>query len=245
MGEVGSVRSFGIPHAVAGSMGPDSDPALILLRPASAVVSVDQTAQADAEVDLAFCAAQQIPVARRRGGLGAILVDPNHLLFALAFPRSRTEELGLPRKIEGLYEQLTEVLVSVHRALDLEASFRAPNLVEVNGSRIAETTLLDLGEGLCWLGSLTLSLDEELREKVLRGRIEESVTSLERELGRPADLAKVAEELVGALETQAGFELIPSMPMPHEMDAIYQWDLRLAGSTDPVRQHPLTTGTAG
>jgi lipoate-protein ligase A len=245
MGEVGSVRSFGIPHAVASSMGPDSDPALVLLRPASAVVSVDQTAQADAEVDLASCAARQIPVVNRRAGLGAILVDPNHLLFALAFPRSRTKELGLPSEIEGLYELLTQVLVSVHRALDLEARFRAPNLVEVNGSRIAETTLLDLGEGLCWLGSLALDLDEELRGKVLRGRIGESVTSLRRELGRPIDLAKVAEELVGALETQTGLELIPSMPMPQEMEAIYEWDLRLAGSAEPVREQPWTTGAAG
>ena len=44
----------------------------------------------------------------------------------------------------------------------------------------------------------------------------------------------VAEALAGVIESQLGVELVPSMPTPDEMDAIYEWDERLVVDLEPA-----------
>jgi hypothetical protein len=53
------------------------------------------------------------------------------------------------------------------------------------------------------------------------------LSSLADELEDLPDFATVAERLVEAIEDSFEVELVPSMPTPDEMDAIYEWDERL------------------
>jgi hypothetical protein len=44
--------------------------------------------------------------------------------------------------------------------------------------------------------------------------------------------AELAESLLQVLERQAGLELVPSMPLPEELDAVYEWDQRLVAAAE-------------
>jgi hypothetical protein len=51
--------------------------------------------------------------------------------------------------------------------------------------------------------------------------------------GRPVrSPAEVGEWFLQLLEQRTGLELVPSMPLPEELDAVYEWDARLAAAAD-------------
>jgi len=227
MGQVGPVRAYSVPHAVTAGLGPESEPVLILANPASSVVSLDQTADVATEIDLASCTERRIPVIRRWGGLGANLVGPSHLLLAFGFSRSRARELGLPEDAEDLVKRYCQAISSAVRGLGGRADSIPSGGVGIDGREVAHIDLLTFDDGFCCLAGLAVETSDDLHDSVLRRPLSEPSTALRREIDPSPDANTVAEAAVGALEKQFGLELVPSMPQPHELEAIYEWDLRL------------------
>ena len=225
LGQVGAVRSQSVYHAVAAAMGAGDDAVVILSRPAAAFVSAAEgTAE---EVDADFCRRRDLPVLRRRIGGGAALGDPNQILFQLVVPAARAGELGLPADAGGRDGALARPLVEAYRSLGLAAEFRPPWTVDVEdgGGRLGSLASGEIGAALCFAGGLVCDLDPALAGAVRSS----ATTSIAAETGAPPPLADAAEALIAALESCFGLELIPSMPTPAEMDAIYDWDRRLIG----------------
>ena len=106
----------------------------------------------------------------------------------------------------------------------------------------------EIGDGLVFAGSMMLDFNTELMSKVLKIADEkmrdkvaqtmgEYMTTLSKELGAKPELKTVAEHLMAAFEQTYGLEMVPSMPTPEEVDAMYRWDASLA---DPEWLHAVT-----
>ncbi|MDH3254242.1 MAG: hypothetical protein OEM62_04550 [Acidobacteriota bacterium] len=242
MGEVGPIRAYSIPHAVTAGLDHASEPALILISPASPVVSLDQTTGAPLEIDLGLCAEHGIPVVRRRGGLGTTLVGPGHLLLALSVPRSRAAEIGVSEDAEELAERFGQAIVAALLALGAGTVASSSGRVEIGGREVAHVHVLALNEGLCCLAGLAIETDNGLATSVLQEPMTDA-TALRQTIIPPPDPHTVAEAAVSALESHFGLELFPSMPQPHEMEAIYDWDLRLHENGEIDQQ--TAAGVAG
>jgi len=240
MGEVGPIRAYSIPHAVTAGLDKGSEPALILISPASPVVSLDQTTGAPPEVDLRLCAEHEIPVVRRRGGLGTTLVGPGHLMLALSVHRSRAAEMGVPEDGQGLAERFGQAIVAALLELGGGTVSSSPGRVKIDGREVAHMHVLALSDGLCCLAGLAIEMSSAAD---VMHRPSAEATTLRREIEPPPDPHAVAEVVVSALESHFGLELFPSMPQPHEMEAIYEWDLRLQENSEIDQQ--TAAGVAG
>ncbi|MCP4202013.1 MAG: hypothetical protein GY769_08775 [bacterium] len=228
MGEVSAVRSQSIYHAIAAAMGQDDSPVGVLLRPASSLVSIGVDRDPADEVDLESCLEDRIPVLCRRLGGGAEFVGPNRLLFDFLMPRRRIDELQPPTP---------EPLAETCRALGLPSTLGLSGEIltgEPGGPlrQVGRSQSGPLGESMCLAASLALDPEPPEHDSVLIGRRvtadDHTVSSLAAELAGRPDFSTVAEALVEAVEDTYEVELVPSMPTPAEMDAIYDWDERLA-----------------
>lgn len=244
LGNVSALRAESLPHALTAAAPPDGDPGLVLLRPASRYVSVGLARDLESEVDLAFCAAHDLPVLRRHGTGAAAVRDENRLLFHWVLPAARAVEAGLPPDLDARREYLARPQVEALRALGLEASFFPPDEVVVGNRTIAGVEAVEIGGGLCLSGEMVLALDPALAAKALAPRAagDGEPTSIAGELAETPPLAEVAERLVAAFEACHGLELIPSMPTPAEMDAVVEWDRRLTSEAAPEAAAAVEAG---
>lgn len=242
LGDVSAVRSQSVYHAVTAAMGPEDDPALILARPASAVVSVGSFKGAMPDLD--FCWARRLPVVWRHDGGETNVVDGNRLCFQLAMPRVRGFELGLPRDLVGRFKRLAQTSIDAYRRLGIETVLLPVNRLAVDGRTIGRIELSEIGHGICAAAAMVFEFDFELLAGVLRttaAEIENSTTSIRRQLaeapgsGLPG-LEAIAEAVVAASESCFGLELIPSLPTPEEMEGIYEWDEILLSQVGSRRQ---------
>lgn len=241
LGQVGAVRSQSVYHAVAAAMGAGDDAVVILSRPATAFVSVGDGAAK--EVDADFCRRHGLPVLHRAIGGAAALCDPNQILFQVVVPAARAGELGLPDDDLGRDEALARPLVEAYRRLGVAAAaFRPPLAVGIGGiggigdggdgdaanatnatKSLGPLASGEIGAASCFAGGLVCDLDPALAGAVRSP----ATTSVAAETGAAPALADAAEALIAALESTFGLELIPSMPTPAELDAIYDWDRRV------------------
>lgn len=238
MGSVSPLRSQSIYHAITSCMRPDSDVAITLMRPNARYVSIGYFQEAGREVDLAYCAENRLPVIRRHVGGGAVLLDEDQLFFHVMLPSARAREFGLPLNLRERFEYLARPPIAAYRELGVEADFKPINDIHVKGRKIGGTGVGEIEEGLVFAGSMMFDFNTTLMARVLnipdekmRDKISESLESymstMVKELGMRPALEIVAEALTKAFEQTYGLELIPSMPTPEEMDALYQWDEQL------------------
>lgn len=254
MGEVSALRSQSIFHAVAAGTAVEDDPALLLARPAAAYLALGEGAPGEGRVtvgvDLAHCRENRIPVVRSFLGGAPLVIDENHLLFALALPTARAGELDLDGAPQRRNARFAEILVAAYAALGIEVAFFPFDELLAGGRRIGWMAAAELGDGLCLVAGLPFAIDRPLISRLL-GVDAGGYTSVHGELapqsgdpgssapGELPDLAAMAEALIGAAEAALGLELIPSMPTPGELDAIFDWDRRLsreADETQPVSE---------
>ncbi len=240
MGMVNPLRSQSIYHAITSCMNPDSDPAITIMRPSSKYVSIGFFQEADKEVDLDYCRQKNLPVIRRQVGGGAVLLDQNQLFFHVILPSARAKEFGLPRTLQERFAYLARPPILAYHKLGINASFRPVNDIHVNGKKIGGTGVGEIGDGLVFAGSMMLDFDTTTMARVLkvpdekmRDKIAQSLnaymTTIKKELAEPPQLTVVAEALLSSFEEFYNLTLIPSMPAPEEMDAIYEWDKKLSG----------------
>lgn len=228
MGEVSAARSQSIYHAVAATMGPEDSPVAIVSRPASGLISIGIDRDPATEIDLEMCLEQRIPVLRRLLGGPAEVVADNRLLLSFLIPEGGDTTL----------RDLTPApIVNACRVLGLESSSGPSGEILVGGednqpSQVGMSQTGSLGKSLCMVASMARDPEPLERASLLllhRGTEAGGyhLTSLAKELEKRPDFATIAEGLVASIEDNLEVELVPSMPTPDEMDAIYEWDERL------------------
>lgn len=174
----------------------------------------------DAPALLVACAASSVvAVGEDRESLGEI--DP------AAGNAGRVPVLQLPggapaRRIEE-GDLLLSLLVPGERAAELalpaanqDRHAWLASLVEAAGGRKLEAGAADIDE-LAGGFALTVWLGFELAAAAGRP---------------PSSPAELGEALLQELERRADLELVPSMPMPEELDAVYAWEARLVAAAE-------------
>ncbi len=219
MGEVGAVRTQSLWHAVAACLRPGDDPVALLLRSSERCVALPQALDATDAVDLAECRRRGVPVVSRRTGGSPILIDPAQLLWHLLLAPTDAGE-GEPEDGERLAAALGAAAAAACSAVS-EAGDGARS-VEVECGTIATAA-----GGVVW-GSVRFALTYpgELAAAVLAPRF---VSPLAPIAGTPAPNV-LAEAFAGALEIGLGWELVPSMPTPAELEAVYELDIELSAA---------------
>jgi lipoate-protein ligase A len=213
LGEVGPVRSQSAYHAVLATRGEGADPVLVLARPVAPLVSIGDAGAG--VVDLEAAEAAGLPlVARRIGGPAAIL-GAGDLLIQLVMPTATAPAAAVRTAAEPVVAMLAALGVAARAAAD-------GSLATARG-RLGSVQVAVLESALCLVYNLTWKVPSALPAGLAGG----STTSVAAESEDPPNLADLAERLLSAVEDHFGLELIPSLPTPAELEAIYEWDERL------------------
>lgn len=116
------------------------------------------------EVDLDYCAENDIGIARRITGGGSIFFDEGQLGWELAFHRSA---LGMS-DLGELARTICEAAAGGIRKLGVDAQFRPRNDIEVDGRKISGTGGFFDGDVLFYQGTLLIDTDPETMAKALK-----------------------------------------------------------------------------
>jgi lipoate---protein ligase len=160
----------------------------------------------EAEVDLGFCRAAEIPVNRRPTGGGAIVMGEGQLGIAV-IQSSRAP--GVPEHPKEVFARYGGAITAGLERLGLHGSLEAKNDIRVAGRKIAGLGVCRNDEGtLLFHTSLLVDLDVDLMLRVLRipaekisdklrAKVADNLTTVRREIGRPISMSEVREAIRG------------------------------------------------
>jgi lipoate-protein ligase A len=197
--EASALESQAIYHAVAEAFGPTTPDTVCLVRPREPYLCIGYHQDATRELDLAAVARRGLPLLRRAVGGGAVYLDAGQLFVQWVMAPTH-----LPLALEERYGLFVEPMVATYRRLGIPAELRPVNDIHVQGRKIGGCGAARIGGAEVVVSSFIMDIDvsalaetlrvdsAKMRDKVYR-QMSEYVTSIERELGAPADLA----ELVG------------------------------------------------
>jgi lipoate-protein ligase A len=212
LGKIPGQQSMLVFHALA-RLGFEG---LVLVSPKVPLVSVGYFQDTEAEIDLEYCAREEIPVMRREVGGGATYLDENQIFYQVIYDKNNPMA---PMKISEIYEWFSQAPVETYREFGIETSFRHVNdIVTKEGRKIAGEGGGDIGDSRVFVGGILMDFDYETMSKVLKvpdekfrdkvfKTMEENLTTIKKELGviPPRDevkrvLVEKFEKLMGALE---------------------------------------------
>ena len=168
---------------------------------------------AEQEVNLDYCAANRIVIQRRMTGGAALFLDEEQIGWELYLHR---RDVGAA-DIRSLAKRICHAAATAISALGMDARFRPPADIEVDGRGVAEGAALLDGEALLFQGTLLVGIDVEKMLRVLRvpasglsdtvaACVRDRVSSLTELLGRRPDAALVKRYLAEAFESEFGVE---------------------------------------
>lgn len=201
-----------------------AEPTLRLYTYRSHCALVGRYQHLEAEVDLEACERTGTEVNRRPTGGGAIVMGAGQLGVAVA---TRAPAQQRPR---DLLERYSQGIVAGLERLGIPARFRGKNDLEVGGRKIAGLGLyLDGGGGLLFHASVLADLDVGFMLEVLDipaaklgdravGAVEERVTTVTRETGRPWAGRSLAPHIAAGFAATLGVVLEPGSPTTGELE---------------------------
>lgn len=166
------------------------------------------------EIDLEFCAANDIGVVRRITGGGAIFLDPGQLGWELALDRKTLGITSLPELTRVICEAAADGL----SRLGVEARYRPRNDIEVGGRKISGTGGFFDGNTLFFQGTVLVDMNPQLMVSALRvpraklakrdlDSAERRVVTLNELLGgKTPPLAEIQQALADAFCERFGLE---------------------------------------
>lgn len=116
------------------------------------------------EVDVEYCAARDVGIARRITGGGAIYFDQKQLGWALVFNRAT---LGIT-SLTDLAREICEAAASGLSRFGIEARYRPRNDIEVDGRKLSGTGGFFDGDTLFYQGTVLVDLDPAVMTSALR-----------------------------------------------------------------------------
>jgi lipoate-protein ligase A len=165
--------------------------ALSLVSPATPYVCIGFHQDAEQEVDLDYCKANNIPVFRRDLGGGAVYLDGDQLFFQLIFHKNNPL---IPKKKETFYKKFLKPVINVYRRIGIAAEYKPVNDVIVETRKISGTGAGEIGDCIVFVGNLIVDFnyemmarvlkvtDEKLRDKVHK-TLRDNMSTIRRELG--------------------------------------------------------------
>jgi lipoate-protein ligase A len=168
------------------------------------------------EVNVDYCRARGIGIARRITGGGAIYFDEGQLGWELVFARATLRLASL----DGVARELCEAAAGGLRTLGVEATYRPRNDIEVDGRKVGGTGGFFDGDTLFYQGTVLIDTDPadmlaalkvpaaKLAKRALDSAASRVVT-LKELLGTAPDVAAVREALLRGFSERLGIEPVP------------------------------------
>jgi lipoate-protein ligase A len=232
LGDVSSLRSQTVYHAVAYAMTEQSPATIILVSPTQPYVSIGYHQDLEKEVDLAYCQAHGLPVVRREVGGGAVYLDNGQVFAQWIFHPGQ-----LPEDLEGRFALYMQPLVETYQALGIDAYRRPINDIHVGGKKIGGTGAAQIGSAEVVVGSLMFTFDkavmarvlkvpsEKMRDKVFES-LEQYMTTMGEQLERLPDRKLVKQLYVQKCAAALGAEIVPGAWAAEEEAAAVELDAR-------------------
>jgi lipoate-protein ligase A len=224
--DVDAAAGLALDEAMLAGYSREADPAwpptLRLYTYRSHCALVGRYQHLEAEVDLDACRRTGTGFSRRPTGGGAIVMGAGQLGVAVATraPAEVNPRARLGRYAEGIVAGLAE--------LGIDATFAGKNDLSVDGRKIAGLGLyLEPGGGLLFHSSVLADLDVPFMLEVLNipaaklgdkavAAVEERITTVSRETGRPVGGAGIREVVATGFAKALGVELRPGTTTPAE-----------------------------
>ena len=168
------------------------------------------------EIDLDYCRNNNIGLARRITGGGAIFMEPGLLGWELAFDRKTLGVRSLPDLTRAICEAAAEGI----SRLGVNARFRPRNDIEVDGRKISGTGGFFDGDTLFYQGTVLVDMDPQVMVSALRvpkaklakrelDSAEQRVVTLRELLGdNTPGLAEIQAALSNAFSERFGLEMM-------------------------------------
>jgi lipoate-protein ligase A len=165
--------------------------ALCLVSPATPYVCIGFHQDAEQEVDLAYCAENNIPVFRREVGGGAVYLDGDQLFFQLILHRDNP---AVPKSKPAFYKKFLQPMIDVYRRVGIPADYKPVNDLLAGRRKISGTGVGEIGDCLVFVGNLIVDFDYEIMARILKvpdakfrdklySAIKDNLTTIRRELG--------------------------------------------------------------
>lgn len=116
------------------------------------------------EIDLQYCSENDIGVARRITGGGAIFMEPGLLGWELAFHRKTLGVKALP----DLTREICEAVADGISRLGVDAKFRPRNDIEIDGRKVSGTGGFFDGDTLFYQGTVLVDMNPQVMVSALR-----------------------------------------------------------------------------
>jgi lipoate-protein ligase A len=182
----------------------------IWVDPRAVVVGRFQDVQTEVDVDL--CQQNNIQIARRFTGGGAVFHDEGNLNLTIV--TSRLRETSLIR----FHEINCSVILNLFDQLGLEGNFVPPNSIEISGKKVSGAAAALGRDFALWHASILVSTHEHMLNRLLLPSREtrasnfirskwQPVTTLESALGTHVSLEEAKRRLVSSCERCYGVKL--------------------------------------
>ncbi len=232
LGLVTPIRSQTVYHAVGHTLTADSPDTIIIVAPDRPYVCIGYHQDLEREVDLDYCRAHGLPVARRQVGGGAVYLDAGQLFVQWVFHRE-----ALPSSLEARFDLYIRPLVETYQALGVAAYHRPVNDIHVAGKKIGGTGAAQMGEAEVLVGSLMFTFDkaamarvlkvpsEKMRDKIFES-LEQYMTTLAEQVSPLPDRSTVRDLYLARAAATLGREIVPGVPTAAELALAAELDAR-------------------
>jgi lipoate---protein ligase len=139
--------------------------ALVLLSPSEPYVCIGFHQEAEAEVDMAFCRSNNIPVFRREVGGGAVYLDGNQFFFQLIVNENNPL---LPIRKDTFYQKFLQPVTDTYREIGIDVTYKPINDVLAGTRKISGTGVGEIGNSVVFVGNIILDFNYEMMSKVLK-----------------------------------------------------------------------------
>jgi lipoate-protein ligase A len=139
-------------------------------------VSVGYFNKVEEEVNIAACKENNVAIVRRMTGGGTIFTDKNQLIFSIITKR----QLG--SGIENTFEMVCNGIIDMLKKFDIQAEYKPPNDVLLNGKKISGSAQTLKKDVVLLHGTILLSTDLELMQKVLKHVNLDYISTIKQEL---------------------------------------------------------------
>jgi len=179
----------GLLTAIERSLSPNT---LRVWRNENSVI-IGRSQHLETEVDLEACRKYGTLVVRRFTGGGAVYQDRGNLNWTIIFRRN---DIPFSHKnMFDIFNLMGEVIVECLKNVGLDAEFKSPNSVYVQGKKVSGMAAYCKRSSMLCHGTLLLKTDLTILSDVLSNKKFE-VTTLEHELGKSVPAKYIKEILV-------------------------------------------------
>ena len=160
------------------------------------------------DVDLEECRRRGIIIVRRRSGGGTIYTDEGCLIYSLVFR-------SVARNPNTIFSTICRSIVSAIENTGIDADFKQPNDVLVNGRKVSGSAMVMRGEIILMHGTIIVDSDLDVMRRILLKKGKTEVTSLRRE-GSSVSIEEMKRLLSEEFSKSLGVEFEKDEPTDFE-----------------------------